>query len=283
MSNLAKRIAFAVVAIPIAIGIVWVGGWPLAGALAALGALGAGEVYGLARRQGVEAQVPAGIAAAIGIPLVAYWTRAHPADAWVAWALGVLWLLAVPALAMRRGPAARPLAAAAITVFGALYASGTLAFLLLLRHPGAGPDGALPRTALVLLPLVVTWLCDTAAMTAGRAVGGPRLAPALSPGKTWAGAIGGALTALVTAVALGVLVLDPLGWALPLPALIAVGLAVGVLGQLGDLAESLFKREAGVKDSSALIPGHGGVLDRLDSLYYGIPVSAVLLAAFGAI
>jgi phosphatidate cytidylyltransferase len=109
------------------------------------------------------------------------------------------------------------------------------------------------------------------------------LAPVLSPNKTWSGAVGGAAAALVVAVALGMLVLHPLGWALPLPALVAVGLAVGVLGQLGDVAESLFKREAGVKDSSTLIPGHGGVLDRLDSLYYVIPVSAVLLAAFGAI
>ena len=283
MSNLAKRILFAVVAIPAVIGIVWVGGWPLAAALAVIGALGAGEVYGLARRQGVEPLVPVGIAAAVAIPLVAHWSRGRAADAGLAWSLGVLWLLAVPAFAMRRGPTARPLAASAVTVFGALYASGTLAFLLVLRHPSAGPDGALPRTALVLFPMVVTWLCDTAAMTAGSSIGGPRLAPVLSPKKTWAGAIGGAAAALVAAVALGVGVLEPLGWALPLPVLVAVGLAVGVLGQLGDVAESLFKREAGVKDSSALIPGHGGVLDRLDSLYYVIPVSAVLLAAFGAI
>lgn len=283
MSNLAQRILFAVVAIPVAIAIVWVGGWGLAGAIALLGALGAGEVYGLARRQGVEPLVPAGMAAAIAIPLVAQWTRTHVADAGAAWSLGVLWLLAVPAFAMRRGPTARPLAASAITLFGALYASGTLAFLLVLRHPGGGPDGALPRTALVLFPMVITWLCDTAAMATGQALGGPRLAPVLSPKKTWAGAIGGAAVALVAAVALGVLVLHPLGWALRLPVLVSVGLAVGVLGQLGDVAESLFKREAGVKDSSTLIPGHGGVLDRLDSLYYVIPVSAVLLAAFGAI
>jgi phosphatidate cytidylyltransferase len=283
MSNLAKRILFAVVAIPVVIAIIWVGGWVLAAALAVLGALGTGEVYGLARRQGIEPLAPAGLVAALAIPLVAHWTRGPAADAGMAWSLGVLWLLAVPALAMRRGPTARPLATSAITVFGALYASGTLAFVLWLRHPGGGPDGALPRTALVLFPMVVTWLCDTAAMAAGRTFGGPRLAPVLSPHKTWAGAIGGAAAALVVAVALGLLVLHPLGWALPLPVLLAVGLAVGVLGQLGDVAESLFKREAGVKDSSTLIPGHGGVLDRLDSLYYVIPVSAVLLAAFGAI
>jgi phosphatidate cytidylyltransferase len=283
MSNLARRILFAVVAIPVVVGIVWLGGWPLAGALGVLGALGAAEVYGLARRQGVEPLVPAGTAAAAVIPLVAHWTRGYAGDARWGWALGVLWLLAVPALAMRRGPAARPLAAAGVTVFGALYASGTLAFLLTLRHPGAGPEGAMPRTALVLFPMVVTWLCDTAAMAAGSAIGGPRLAPVLSPKKTWAGAIGGGVAAVATALVFGVFVLGPLGWDLGLPVLLAVGMAVGVLGQLGDVAESLFKREAGVKDSSALIPGHGGVLDRLDSLYYVIPVCAVVLAAAGAI
>jgi phosphatidate cytidylyltransferase len=284
MSNLAQRLAFAAVAIPAVATIVWVGGWVLALALAALGVLGAGEVYGLARRQGVEALTGAGYGAAAAVPLGAYWIRLHE-DVGVAAGVfaGVAWLLAVPVLAMRRGPGARPLAAVGVTVFGVLYAAVLPAFLLLLRYPAAGPGAATARAALVLFPLALTWLCDTAAMAAGSAIGGRRLAPVLSPGKTWAGAVGGAVAAVALAPVLGLALLRPLGWDLTVPQLLGVGLAVGTVGQLGDVAESLFKREAGVKDSSALLPGHGGILDRLDSLYYVIPVSAILFRLYGAI
>jgi phosphatidate cytidylyltransferase len=133
----------------------------------------------------------------------------------------------------------------------------------------------------VFFPLVVTWVCDTAAMFAGRAIGGPKLAPVVSPGKTRAGGVAGVIGALVVAPVFARFVFPPLGVAGSLAALLLIAAVLGVLGQVGDLAESLFKREAGVKDSSHLIPGHGGVLDRLDALYVVIPVTAALYRALG--
>ena len=120
-------------------------------------------------------------------------------------------------------------------------------------------------------------------MFAGRAIGGPKLWPAISPGKTWAGSIAGVLGAIASVPLLNYLVLERVGVALPLLEGLTFAAVLGVVGQAGDLAESLFKREVGVKDSSALIPGHGGVLDRLDSLYFVLPVSAALYRLFGVL
>jgi phosphatidate cytidylyltransferase len=129
---------------------------------------------------------------------------------------------------------------------------------------------------LVLFPLVLTWICDTFAYMVGSQFGGPKMAPVLSPNKTWSGAVGGAVSAIVAAGLLGQ-VLNRLGWRFALVELLVLGLAVGIVAQVGDVAESLLKREAGVKDSSNLLPGHGGILDRLDSLYFVIPVYAALI------
>ena len=135
---------------------------------------------------------------------------------------------------------------------------------------------------LVFYPLVVTWVCDTAAMFGGRTFGGPKLAPSVSPGKTRSGSIAGVVGGLAVAPLFAAF--SPrMGLELPLGQLLVIAGVLGVVGQIGDLAESLFKREAGVKDSSALIPGHGGVLDRFDSLYFVIPTAAALYHAFGAI
>ena len=283
--NLVKRIAFSVVAIPLALAVVWWGGWPMAGVLALLGVLGTREVYDLARRQGIEALPGLGYPAAALIPVAAYWAKGSELH----WAepalfLGALWLLAVLTAAMTaRGPQGRPLAAVAVTVFGVLYASALLSFLIAIRHGGAEGTvvSAGARSWLVILPLGVTWICDTCAMAAGAAFGGPKLAPVLSPHKTWSGAIGGTLGGLVAALVIGLLILPRVGVHFGVWQLAAVGFIVAVVGQLGDVAESLFKREAGVKDSSALIPGHGGVLDRLDSLYFVIPVSAGVFKLLG--
>jgi phosphatidate cytidylyltransferase len=135
----------------------------------------------------------------------------------------------------------------------------------------------------VFYPLVVTWICDTAAMFGGRAIGGPKLAPSVSPGKTRSGSIAGVIGALVVAPLFSAVVFPRVGVELGLGSLLIMAGVLGVVGQVGDLAESLFKRQAGVKDSSHLIPGHGGVLDRLDSLYFVVPVAAALYRFFGAI
>lgn len=272
--NLTKRILFAVVAIPAAAGVIWLGGWWLLGAVAVLGVLGAREVYDLARLQGTKPLTWLGFLGAAATPFVA-----GRLDAAMLVFTG--WLLALLVAAMTRGPVQRPLAAVGITCFGALYAALPLSFLSFIRHGGGNAPPAL-GFALVLLPLALTWICDTAAYMVGSQFGGPKMAPLLSPNKTWSGAVGGVAGALIAAVALGPL-MHRAGVELATVQLLGLGLVVGVVAQVGDVAESLLKREAGVKDSSNLIPGHGGVLDRLDSLYFVIPASAALYWLYGAI
>lgn len=283
--NLVQRVGFAIIAIPLAIAIIYAGGWLLAGVLAGLGVLGTREVYDLARRQGIVPLGWAGYLFSAALPLGAYWAKGSQTH----WAepaifLGAMWILVILTIAMPlRGPGGRPLTAVAVTVFGSLYASALIAFIIPLRHgaaPGTPPWAA---TWLVLLPLALTWICDTCAMAAGSAIGGPKLAPVLSPKKTWAGAVGGLAGAVAASLALGRLVLPRVGLELDIGDLVILGVVVGILAQVGDVAESLFKREAGVKDSSALIPGHGGVLDRLDSLYFVVPATAGLFKLFGVL
>src|SRR5204862_187446 len=170
--NLMLRIAFAAVAIPVALWGIYRGGWVLASLLALLGVVGTWEVYGLAQRQGIR-------------------------------------------------------------------------------------------------PLTVLGL-----------VGGPKLVPVVSPNKTWSGAIGGIVASVIAVFVFRALL--PANGAVSLTSLelALVGIAVALFGQIGDVAESLLKREAGVKDSSDLIPGHGGLLDRLDSLYFAIPATALLYIVF---
>ena len=151
---------------------------------------------------------------------------------------------------------------------GLLYAGLPTFGLLFLRGE---PHGL----ALTLWTLAIVWATDIGAYFSGRAIGGPKLAPALSPNKTWAGLGGGVVAALL--VGLGIAA------AFGLPrALLLLGAPMAVLAQIGDLFESWLKRKAGVKDSGRLLPGHGGALDRLDGV---VPVAALvgLLAATGAL
>jgi phosphatidate cytidylyltransferase len=120
-------------------------------------------------------------------------------------------------------------------------------------------------------------------MFGGKAFGGPKMAPVLSPNKTWSGSLTGLFASVAVSVIYAATILRRGGIAVSLGEAVVGGVVVSAAGQLGDLAESLFKREAGAKDSSTLLPGHGGVLDRLDSLYFALPVSALLFIAFGIV
>jgi phosphatidate cytidylyltransferase len=282
-SELGRRVAFSALAIPVAAAAAYAGGWVLAILLAVVGVLATREIYDLALATGIDALRRSGLAAALVIPLATYWAKGSEVHfAEPALYLGALWMIVVVAVAARRrGPTGRPLAAVAVTVFGVLYGPGLLCFAIVLRHPsGVGLHSSL-GTALLFFPLVLTWIGDTAAMAGGKLIGGPSLAPVLSPRKTWAGAVTGLVVSLGAAWGYAVWVLDPLGRPLAPAAAMLAGLAISVSGQVGDVAESLFKREVGVKDSSSLIPGHGGMLDRVDSLLFALPVTAGVFRLLG--
>jgi phosphatidate cytidylyltransferase len=286
-ANLVRRVGFAVVAIPLALGVVWYGGLPLALLLALAGALATRELFDLAERGQIRPARLLGVVSAAAVAPLTYATiasedvRVIMASAWP-YAAG-LWLLAVLLWGLAaRGPGERPLEAVAVTVLAVAYTAGLPAFLLAIRHSGF-ERRSWAGAWLVFFPLVVTWVVDTAAMFGGRAIGGPKLAPTVSPGKTRSGSVAGVVGGRVVAPLFAWLVFPRVGLGIPLWQLLAIAAVLGVIGQAGDLAESLFKREAGVKDSSHLIPGHGGVLDRLDSLYFVVPAAAAMYRMFGII
>ncbi|MCT7375642.1 phosphatidate cytidylyltransferase [Chelativorans salis] len=200
----------------------------------------------------------------------------------------VAWVLLIAALLVLLAGLSAPLVFAALAA-GCLLALAHSAFSGGGVWSGAGIAYAgVPAVALsflrgvdeagliaVLFLFAVVWATDILAYFTGRALGGPKLAPAISPGKTWSGAAGGALGGVVAGLAvvwLAATALSPLWAGL-------VALVLSVVSQVGDLFESAVKRRHGVKDSSALIPGHGGVMDRVD----GLVVAAVIFYVLGAL
>lgn len=284
-SNLLKRISFAAVAIPVALALVWFGGWPLVALVGLAAVLGTRELFDFARRQRIEPAVEIGLLTVLVFAPVAYVALSSMYNTW--WVViagfygGSIWLMVLLGWALwRRPPGERPLAAVAITMFGVVYAGLLPSFLIVIRHNGFGLR-SWAGTALVFFPLVVTWVCDTAAMFGGKLLKGPKLSPTISPGKTVSGAVSGVVFGVVVAPLFSLLALKPAGLNFPLWKLALCALVWSVAGQIGDLAESLLKREAGLKDSSTLIPGHGGVLDRFDSLYFVLPLAVVLYQLLG--
>jgi len=293
MSELTLRILFAVVAAPLALLIVLVGGAPLAALLAVVSALGAWEFFRIARASGHRPLDDVGIALAGLVPLVVHAQylglfELRPAI------LAIVALAVLAATIWLRGVDGQPLGAAATSLLGVLYTAGMLTFgygiryhdivrgydVVGARHLAIGSlsFGVPPGGVLLIFPLVVTWASDIGAYFVGRALGKRKLIPSVSPGKTVAGAVGGLVASMLVAWAFARGVLVPvanLGFT-PWGALVFGGL-VSAAAQVGDLFESLLKREARVKDSSHIIPGHGGILDRFDSLIFVLPLAYLLL------
>lgn len=134
---------------------------------------------------------------------------------------------------------------------------------------------------LLLYVFFAVWACDIGAYTAGRLIGGPKMAPKVSPNKTWAGLIGGCFAAVAAVMLydlwLGTRIGSPIIERFSLFFQFTLGLLLAVVGQLGDLLESNLKRKADLKDSGSIIPGHGGLLDRIDALLLTIPVYAAVI------
>jgi len=148
----------------------------------------------------------------------------------------------------------------AVSLLGVIYLS-FLKYILLLRDL---PNGFL----LIFMVFLLTWMVDTGAYFSGRLFGNRKLAPSISPNKTQEGAIGGVVITILVAIILH-FTLIPLG----IFNAIILGLLVSIIGQIGDLFESLLKRSANIKDSGNILPGHGGILDRFDSILFTVPVT----------
>lgn len=276
MNELTKRVLFAVVAVPIIAFAILLGDAPLAILLSVAAALAAWEYGRLATAAGARPLTTWLILLAALVPLGVHAARL---GLWVP-PISLVALLAPLLMAVAlwtRGPGGKPIASVATTLVGVWYAGVLLAFVYALRyHRFAVGDVA--GALLVLFPIVVTWLNDTGAFVVGKSIGGRKLMPSVSPGKTIAGTVGGVVTSAVAAWAYAAFVLQPrAGLGLSVGAAVLFGIAISAAAQVGDLVESMFKREAGVKDSSGLIPGHGGILDRTDSLLFTVPVAYVLL------
>jgi len=262
-----KRILTALVLIPLVIALVFLGpDWLVTLAVGAVALLAAWEYLGIAHATGARPpRIPVLAAIAILFTVSQLWP-----DKLVA-TLGAL-SLALLVYCAFAVPVAEVLQDAASAVFCLMYTGFTLIALPMLR---SSEDGK----SLVTFLLCAVWAGDIVALYVGRTWGRRKLAPKLSPGKTWLGAIGsviGSLTATVLLIELAMQLAKreilTLAFRGTLAHWLLLALVVNVAAQVGDLAESALKRSAGVKDSGTLLPGHGGVLDRIDALLLAAPV-----------
>jgi phosphatidate cytidylyltransferase len=300
---MATRVTVAVVAIPIILCVTYVGGYPFCLLVLVISSVALAEFYTLSQRKGASPLRALGIIVGIVIvstffygevfeqvvPLLQQLSPEIRSPSQLQWLLIVLVAFVLISLLVElfRGKSS-PLFNLTATVFGVLYVSLSLGTLVGIRELFLN-DFPLPRFLsvagtqspeltrelsyrwggyTVISILACIWICDTAAQFVGLKYGKRKLFPRVSPNKSWEGAVSGFIAAVAAAMLAKYTVLPffSVGESL------VIGFVVGAFGQLGDLAESLLKRDAGVKDSSQIIPGHGGVLDRFDSLLFVSPI-----------
>ncbi|WP_304169729.1 phosphatidate cytidylyltransferase [Phenylobacterium aquaticum] len=251
-SNLGIRVASATLLIPSVLLAVWLGGWAYLTLISVAVAVLAIE-WGTM----TAPKAPVRVSAAVCFAVLAGLFLAHRDHMWLAW--GGMLLGGLAAALVARGVAERPANAA----FGVVYLGIACVCLIWLR---AMPQG---RYWTIML-FAITWSADIAAYAVGNTLKGPKLWPKFSPNKTWSGFVGG----LIASMATGAMMASLSMFTLNLAAATVVGLFGGLATMAGDLWESMLKRRFGVKDSGDLIPGHGGLLDRVDGLLFAVVVIA---------
>lgn len=269
-----QRVVTALLLIPLVIGgVLLLDSTALALLLGGLVMLGGFEMARLANLRRPRALLGFGLL--LGVALWLAWRYlGPPLVVSVQWVMAVWWVVTTVLLVLRRSalqPVERP--RPVVLAVGGLVL--VVAWLSVVHLHASGPRGPL----LVVFLFVLIWVADSGAYFAGRAFGRTKLSPFVSPGKTWAGAFGAFAGAVVSGLALA---LSGAAGAVPLASLVLLCVLVTAVSIGGDLWESRLKREAGVKDSGTLLPGHGGVLDRIDSLLAAAPVFSLGAVLIGA-
>ena len=267
--SLALRLVSSAAFIPLLILLAKVGHFAFWALVAVEVSFGLFEFYQMMRARGLRPYRRLGI----GSGLALLWICWHPSTPHVGFLITSV-LLLVLGLELRRPEAHRRVEDIAVTCFGVLYVGWLSAHLVLLRElPWRVGTPYEDGMRYVLLAFLLTWSCDTGAYVFGRLFGRHRPWGRISPRKSLEGSLGG----LVCATLAGPLAREWFAPFLSLPAALVLGALVGVFAQVGDLVESLLKRDARHGDSSDLIPGHGGILDRFDSLLFGAPMTFYFL------
>jgi phosphatidate cytidylyltransferase len=280
-SSLASRVLSALVLLPVIALLVWWSVWPVVMAVAAATSIGLLELYGAFAAGGYRPHTVLGVGIGLAFVLAVALRSIVPFDLLPVALTGAIMVSLIVQLFRRNQEGVLP--DWALTLAGALYVSWLLSHFIMLRKLDEpllpAPLTSLniePGAAWVYLTLAITFLQDTTAYFVGRSLGRHKLAPTLSPKKTWEGAAGGMAGAILGSLA-GILLL---GLPISLGAGVILGVVGGIVGPLGDLAESLIKRQVGLKDAGFIIPGHGGVLDRADSLLFTAPALYYLILLF---
>lgn len=271
-SNTFKRIIVSILAIPVIIGATYLGRYYFLGLVLAIALVSFVEFSLMMKKKDINPNISLGIIAVLVLLLNQF--KPFVSDYTVY--LLIIVLLSLTELFRNKGSAILNMGSTLLGIFYIVLLAGALINI----REFYPPIGELYfRGGFLLISVLATiWICDSAAFFGGTALGKHKLFPRVSPNKSWEGAIFGLVFAILTMLFAKVLVLNFLDWT----SVIVIGIIVGTIGQLGDLIESLFKRDAGVKDSSNLIPGHGGIFDRFDSLLFSAPVILLYLRYFSS-
>lgn len=261
------RILVAIVGIPVLLAAIWQGFPALTIVVGVAALIGLWEFHRMAKAWGASPYLPYSLLWTVLFIAHAQLAADHGNFSIYLIAGGILPLLAFTLLRRNRSTFKNCLH----TALGPLYVGFLLSHALLLRE---GVGGLEDGRDWLLYALFITFAADTGAFFIGKLLGRRKMAPEISPGKTWEGFIGGLAGA--AGVSLGLTAL--LGLPMSIPCQIALGLLLGIVAPLGDLAESYMKRRANLKDSGVIVPGHGGILDRMDSLLVTLPVTFYVAA-----
>ena len=267
LGNIAKRVLVSVITIPLILAVSFYGNWYFFLFVLIIALISFYEFCLMVKNKGANANLLLGFAAIIFFSLNGC---RYIFDSY-SFLLAFIVVLSLVELFRNKNS---PVYNIGSTFLGVFYIGLFASSLIDIRefYPAIGNN--YDKGGYIIISMFVTiWICDSAAFFGGTSFGKHKLFPRVSPNKSWEGAIFGFIFAVIAMIFAKIILLDFLSW----QTIIALGIIIGIIGQLGDLVESLIKRDAGVKDSSNLIPGHGGIFDRFDSILFTAPVVLLYL------